>query len=32
MAEALDEYRVPRKEKEEALALVERMKQDIVEK
>jgi hemoglobin len=32
MAEALDKYRVPREEKEEVLALVERMKQDIVEK
>ncbi len=32
MAEALDKYKVPRKEKEEVLALVEKMKRDIVEK
>jgi hemoglobin len=32
MTEALDNCKVPRKEKEEVLALVEHMKQDVVEK
>ena len=32
MAEALDKYRIPQKEKEEVLALVEGMKEEIVEK
>ena len=32
MSETLDKYRIPQKEKAEVLALVEHMKQDIVEK
>ena len=32
MAEALDKYGVPRREKQEVLALVEQMKQNIVER
>ncbi len=32
IGEALDRYKIPRNEKEEVLALVERMKPDIVEK
>lgn len=32
MAEALDKYKVPPREKEEVLALVEKMKRDIVNK
>ncbi len=32
MAEALDKYRIPRREKDEVLALVNHMKRDIVEK
>ncbi len=32
MAEALDKYRVPRREREEVLAFVEKMKREIVEK
>jgi len=32
MAEALDKYKIPLKERKEVLAIVERMKRDIVEK
>jgi hemoglobin len=32
MAEALDKYKIPKREKEEVLALVEHMRRDIVEK
>ncbi len=32
MVEALDEYKIPQKEKEEVLALVEDMRRDIVER